>query len=429
MTCEVALLNRHAVALAADSATTVTYWEQGARKERYFKGTNKLFNLSAAHPVALMTSDSGNMQGVPWEVLVKAYRDAAGDRAHDSITGYAPDLFKYIETNKHLYPADFQERQLLSDLVDVAAVLVAIVARNKDVAAALKDKDQKRVRIAGKKAFSELIKKIQSSDFIDNATGQIAQRIKSKYSVKLLKLIKQRKFIVDREDMVPFKDLAQWAPLSFIKKSYTTLDTTDIVVAGFGDKEYFPHVKSYTVYGLVLGKILYAEGNDTIINQENTAEIVPIARSSMIKNFMYGIAPSVLNHIGSSVSKALDEFQDALVQDGKLAATADVDAFKTKASDNFGNTLSDELVKSHSTPLRRVVGLLPLDELADLAEILVSIESLKERVTTTTETVSGPIDVAVISKGDGFIWIKRKHYFDPKFNPRYFQRRGVKHDG
>ena len=71
MTCEVALLNRRAVALAADSATTVTYWEQDERKERYFKGTNKLFNLSTVHPVALMTSDSGNMQGVPWEVIVK----------------------------------------------------------------------------------------------------------------------------------------------------------------------------------------------------------------------------------------------------------------------------------------------------------------------------------------------------------------------
>jgi hypothetical protein len=54
MTCEVALLNRRAVALAADSATTVSYWRGGERKERYVKGTNKLFNLSAHHPVGLM---------------------------------------------------------------------------------------------------------------------------------------------------------------------------------------------------------------------------------------------------------------------------------------------------------------------------------------------------------------------------------------
>ncbi len=36
------------------------------------------------------------------------------------------------------------------------------------------------------------------------------------------------------------------------------------------------------------------------------------------------------------------------------------------------------------------------------------------------ETVGGPIDVVVISKGDGFVWIKRKHYFKPELNPHFF---------
>jgi len=36
--------------------------------------------------------------------------------------------------------------------------------------------------------------------------------------------------------------------------------------------------------------------------------------------------------------------------------------------------------------------------------------------------VVGPVDVAVISKGDGLIWIKRKHYFAPDLNHRYFDR-------
>lgn len=36
-------------------------------------------------------------------------------------------------------------------------------------------------------------------------------------------------------------------------------------------------------------------------------------------------------------------------------------------------------------------------------------------------TVGGPIDVAIISKGDGFIWIKRKHYFKKELNPQFFE--------
>ena len=50
------------------------------------------------------------------------------------------------------------------------------------------------------------------------------------------------------------------------------------------------------------------------------------------------------------------------------------------------------------------------------------VQSLKERVTEPTESVSGPIDVAAISKHDGFVWIERKHYFRPELNPRFFQR-------
>jgi hypothetical protein len=41
-------------------------------------------------------------------------------------------------------------------------------------------------------------------------------------------------------------------------------------------------------------------------------------------------------------------------------------------------------------------------------------------MSTETETVGGPVDVAVISKGDGFVWIKRKHYFRPELNPGFF---------
>ena len=36
------------------------------------------------------------------------------------------------------------------------------------------------------------------------------------------------------------------------------------------------------------------------------------------------------------------------------------------------------------------------------------------------ESVGGPVDVAIFSKGDGFIWIKRKHYFAPALNRCYF---------
>lgn len=76
--------------------------------------------------------------------------------------------------------------------------------------------------------------------------------------------------------------------------------------------------------------------------------------------------------------------------------------------------------ENHVQPVMQAVSVLPKDELAKMAESLVNITSFKRKITLDIESVGGPIDVAVISKGDGFIWVKRKHYFKPDLNPAFF---------
>jgi len=87
------------------------------------------------------------------------------------------------------------------------------------------------------------------------------------------------------------------------------------------------------------------------------------------------------------------------------------------------NKLTDELTSmmelNFSNPIIRMVSLLPKDELANLAESLVALTSLKRRVSNELETVGGAIDVALISKSDGFVWIKRKQYFSSELNPQF----------
>lgn len=95
---------------------------------------------------------------------------------------------------------------------------------------------------------------------------------------------------------------------------------------------------------------------------------------------------------------------------------------KEKFMRTFEKVLEDSVKKGYG-PIMEAVQVLPKDELASLAEALVYLTSVKRRVTMTPETVGGPIDVAVISKGDGMIWIKRKMYFRPELNPRFFEIR------
>ena len=57
-----------------------------------------------------------------------------------------------------------------------------------------------------------------------------------------------------------------------------------------------------------------------------------------------------------------------------------------------------------------------VEELANMAESLVSITNLQRHITSSEETVGGPVDVAVITRCEGFIWVKRKMWFDSELN-------------
>jgi len=92
MTSEVVLMNCRAIALAADSATTTSYYDRVARewKTRYFKGANKIFNLSKIQPVGMMTFGSASVHGVPWELVAKAYRESIDSVEFENLSDYAP---------------------------------------------------------------------------------------------------------------------------------------------------------------------------------------------------------------------------------------------------------------------------------------------------------------------------------------------------
>ncbi len=64
-----------------------------------------------------------------------------------------------------------------------------------------------------------------------------------------------------------------------------------------------------------------------------------------------------------------------------------------------------------------VMAAMPLQDAIELAEFLVDLTIKFSRFTPGPPTVGGPIEVAAISKHEGFKWIKRKHYFSRELNP------------
>ena len=89
-----------------------------------------------------------------------------------------------------------------------------------------------------------------------------------------------------------------------------------------------------------------------------------------------------------------------------------------KIVDFFLKQFQEITIEKHISPVLNAVGSLSKEDLAELAESLINLTYLKRRISfqEEEESVGGPIDVAIITKGDGFIWVKRKHYFNLEKN-------------
>jgi hypothetical protein len=91
MTAEIAILNKSAVALAADSKVTI-----GSSGSKTFDTVNKIFTISKIHPVGLMIFGNAEFMRYPWETVVKLYRENKGPSEHGTISDWADDFLSFI---------------------------------------------------------------------------------------------------------------------------------------------------------------------------------------------------------------------------------------------------------------------------------------------------------------------------------------------
>jgi len=81
MTAEVVVMNRGGVALAADSAVSI----QVGDSSRVRDSALKLFRLSKYRPVGVMVYENSSLLGVPWETIIKIFREEFEQKEHPKL--------------------------------------------------------------------------------------------------------------------------------------------------------------------------------------------------------------------------------------------------------------------------------------------------------------------------------------------------------
>ena len=211
-----------------------------------------------------------------------------------------------------------------------------------------------------------------------------------------------------------------------------------LVIAGFGESEHFPSVQQIEIGGVYGGHLKVRPYSVEAVSEEDPSHVMSFAYKEMVESFLDGISGRAFGHLQNAAAFIREMPVVALdvvpgLGPGEKEELADIVrvASERKAAE-FARTVLEGSI-ARRAEIATAVEALTIKELAQVASTLVSLSSFQQQMSLGRQTVGGPVDVAVISKGDGFIWIERKHYFRPELNNHFFQNyyggEGSKVDG
>lgn len=435
MTAELAILNKSAVALAADSAVTIT----NRKGEKIYNSANKLFALSKYHSVGIMVYGNADLSGVPWETIIKVYRKSLGDRCSDTIQDYANDFFNFLqEKDNYLFNEKIidsgMDRTIFNFLVSVKKEFKYTLQasfENEHENEHNSEIDPVEIIKFTERFLLDKKDEISSYDFLDNFNTDDVAGIMVAKEEKINEMVE---FIFDED--VPIDESSMSVIVEMVSlylcKDYFSDEYSGIVIAGFGEKETFPSLYSYIVECKIGNKIKYKyeESNSVEIDHRTEGMVMPFAQDDMVYTILSGVDREYDKFSRTFLLHTFKEYPNELMNiiKEKVSLTSETEAELSEllyetSKEIFGNYIQESnkyLMKHHAQPIFNTIEILPKEELASMAETLVNLTSFKRKISADVETVGGPVDVAIITKGDGFVWIKRKHYFDPQLNRNFF---------
>lgn len=422
MTAEIAIMNKSGVALAADSAVTISGSDMIEKK--VYNSANKLFALSKVHPVGIMIFNNAQFMGTPWETIIKLFRKTVSVDGFDYLIEYADSFFKFLNNFDMKAQKEFYVQRYVINLLIALDDAKNTINKNEGSESVLTDLE----------IVQASIQHIDQEHDIENLEANVLDSIdkyKKLYGEQIWSYLLQDK---DEDDNIQiireeiFEFLVKWSVILVLKGD----ESTGVVFSGFGNKEVFPTTVEYTVKVSLFDGVEKVEKNNQKITLDNDSAILPFAQSAEVNNFMRGVGTKIDHYLGGALEELMvDMFPNVLadllsdqglINGGKEQAKTAISSVSNGAYKHVIESLAKISVTEYTNPVIGAVSHLSVKDLAIMAETFINLESFRKRVTFTSETVGGPIDVAVITKSEGLIWIKRKHYFSPELNSSFFKK-------
>lgn len=424
MTSEVVLMNRQAVAMAADSAVTIS----GDRYLKTYQSADKLFPLVEGQPVAVMIYNNAEIMSTPWETVISLYREQARGRPLDTVDAYAEDFMEFLSGNPDLFPAEHQDTEFFK----VVAVVYTVIAEEFDYQLHKFQHAQRGpVREHLSSIFEFVVGQIHT-DYQrcpdDSPRGDLScfpkgmsEQVRRRYGGEVEQLIESLVhslrsdhpgLSVSEETKTRLREIAVFA----VTKDAFFEHYTGVVFAGFGAREKFPSMRSYLASSVILGILKRKRDREATIGSDSGPVFQPFAQDRMIRTFLTGMDQHLRMFIYGETLKLTNGLVADVVRRAPNLTDAQRNAIhKDYSQNNLAHALNEFFrcvdgyqYAVHTRPILRAVNSLPKKELGETAASLIKLNSFQQKVMNSVETVGGPIDVAVITRNGGLEWKREK---------------------
>ncbi|MFS2155629.1 hypothetical protein [Rhizobium sp. Rhizsp42] len=370
MTAEIAILNKLAVALATDSAVTIS---AGKQEQKIYDSADKLFDLSPANPIGIMIYNGMQFMQAPLPLLISEYRHECREFA--TVRDAAQDFLRFLNDWAAGSPAQVTRHALASIIGPALEIIQNNISSkiNEIVREGITDDIGDRVEQAVDTIIGNIERNIENADK-SQFVGGGAPRI-TKARKEIIRSIVADFWEGGDDDLI---DRLTKLAIGLLLVRVPSPNYTGIVIAGFGSTEKFPSLISFKIDGVVFDRLKFIETDFVDIDRAgDKARVIPFAQSEMVERFLFGLdstiqrdmerfvketVPEIRTHILSQLDMS-DEDKKSLTKKARAAERAFIDGLKSE--------MFEEIRSSYRSEIEGMVEFMPKPELAKMAEALI----------------------------------------------------------
>lgn len=429
MTAVVGILNKRGVAIAADSAVTRTHNRDGRyKKQKFTKNGNKMLRMSNVVPVSIMLTGNGAFIGNQWDIVVRQYRRDRGDVCHSTVEACVHDFFDYIAYNDIFW----NERRMRHWITENMEWLVNKVNENIPWDMSRIKQDGTFARPKGYyNAFIKVLKVEQKSfkkkgrcpqfeEYTIERFREYAKTYIDECFEGLLKNESPFKISYTKEFLDSVREELEITLMDRLTTRWEDIDSATLVFSGYGIEQEYPSLVSVNVCEGLDHRVNYHIHPKDIINisDENPVAFCPFAQADVTKSIIRGQHMLWLKDIMKETKEKYRNAAENLFE--KMFQEQNFEFLQMLAEVKYGDLLLRynksiiRMLDMNQREWEKTLKDYDMKSMAALAQSLIELTGFQRILTFEQESVGGPVDVAVITKNDGFTWLNRKSWYHHK---------------